>query len=52
MGITTREYIDQRKAAIKIVVVPLFFAAVALLAHGGKHGPWTRFTQSASVSRS
>jgi hypothetical protein len=38
---TIREFIDRRKDRVKIVVVPLLMAAMGMLLHGGKHGPWT-----------
>jgi hypothetical protein len=41
MAMTIRELIDRRKDRVKIVVVPLLLAAIGLLWHGGKYGPWT-----------
>jgi hypothetical protein len=41
MPVTIREFIDRRRDRVKIVVVPLLLAALGMLLHGGKHGPWT-----------
>jgi hypothetical protein len=38
---TIREVIDRRKDRIKILVVPLLFAAIGMLSYHGKNSPWT-----------
>lgn len=41
---TVREFINRRKATLKLVVLPLWLAGFVLMSLGGRHGPWTSTT--------
>jgi hypothetical protein len=44
VAVTISEFIDRRKANVKLVVFPLWLLGFVMVAWGGKHGPWTPVT--------